>query len=132
MFIGGQAGRLLDVRQMKEHFPRIVSGFAVGFFVGGLLGIPLLALLGWTEHLMLVTTAAQVAFLVLLIVTGRRLPQGAPAGRAAPAVARPPLRALLARLVLLLFVYQVLSAMGTQVVDSSSSTGPRRTTPTTT
>ena len=30
MFIGGQAGRLLDVRQMKELFPRIVSGFAVG------------------------------------------------------------------------------------------------------
>ena len=29
VFIGGQAGRLLDVRQMKELFPRVVSGFAV-------------------------------------------------------------------------------------------------------
>ncbi|HEU0304205.1 MAG TPA: hypothetical protein VFR32_06460, partial [Gaiellaceae bacterium] len=42
VFIGGQAGRLLDVRQMKELFPRVVSGFAVGFLLGGLLGVPLL------------------------------------------------------------------------------------------
>ena len=40
VFIGGQAGRLLDVRQMKERFPRVVSGFAVGFLLGGLLGYP--------------------------------------------------------------------------------------------
>ena len=75
VFIGGQAGRLLDVRQMKERFPRIVSGFAVGFFLGGLLGIPLLALLGSTEQLMLATTVAQIAFLGLLIATDRRFPE---------------------------------------------------------
>ena len=75
VFIGGQAGRLLDVRQMKELFPRVVSGFAVGFLVGGLLGIPLLALLGSTEHLLLATTAAQLAFLGLLLVTERRFPE---------------------------------------------------------
>ena len=119
VFIGGQAGRLLDVRQMKERFPRVVSGFAVGFLLGGLLGIPLLALLGSTEHLLLASTAAQLAFLGLLIVTERRFPEvrAAPA-EDAPAVARPPLRTLFASgLVLLLLVYQVLSAMGSQVVD---------------
>ena len=57
VFIGGQAGRLLDVRQMKELFPRVVSGFAIGFLIGGLLGIPLLALLGSTENLLVATTA---------------------------------------------------------------------------
>ena len=36
VFIGGQAGRLLDVRQMKERFPRVVGGFSVGFLLGGL------------------------------------------------------------------------------------------------
>ena len=46
VFIGGQAGRLLDVRQLKERFPRIVTGFSLGFLLGGLLGIPLLSLLG--------------------------------------------------------------------------------------
>ena len=119
VLIGGQAGRLLDVRQMKEHFPRIVSGFAVGFFVGGLLGIPLLALLGSTAHMLVATTLAQVAFLALLIVTERRFPEAgsAPPGDA-PVVARPPLRTVFASgLVLLLLVYQVLSAMGSQVVD---------------
>ena len=118
VFVGGQAGRLLDVRQMKELFPRVVSGFAVGFFLGGLLGIPLLALLGSTEDLLLGTTAAQVAFLALLLVTERRFPQvsAAPAGDA-PAGARPPLRTLFAGLALLLLAYQILSAMGSQVVD---------------
>ena len=119
VFIGGQAGRLLDVRQMKELFPRVVSGFAVGFFLGGLLGIPLLALLGSTEHLLIATTAAQLAFLGLLIATERRFPEvrAAPV-EDAPAVARPPLRMLFASgVVLLLLGYQVLSAMGSQVVD---------------
>ena len=82
VFIGGQAGRLLDVRQMKELFPRVVSGFAVGFFVGGALAIPLLALLGSTENLLLATTAAQLTFLGLLLVTERRFPEvRADAGR---------------------------------------------------
>lgn len=119
VFIGGQAGRRLDVRQMKELFPRVVAGFAAGFFLGGLLGIPLLALLGSTEHLLLATVAAQLAFLGLLIATERRFPemQVASAGDA-PEVHRPPLRTLFASgLVLLLLVYQVLSAMGSQVVD---------------
>jgi HEAT repeats len=119
VLVGGQAGRLLDVRQMKELFPRVVSGFAVGFFLGGLLGIPLLALLGSTEHLLLASTGAELAFLGLVVATEGRFREvrAAPA-EDAPAVARPPLRTLFASgLVLLLLVYQVLSAMGSQVVD---------------
>jgi len=118
VLVGGQAGRLLDVRQMKEQFPRVVSGFAVGFLVGGLLGIPLLALLGSTEDLLLATTAAQLAFLVLLILTERRFPEvrTTPA-TAAPEVARPPLRTLFGGLVALLLAYQVLSAAGSELVN---------------
>ena len=119
VFIGGQAGRLLDVRQMKELFPRIVSGFAVGFLLGGLLAIPLLSLLGSTQQLLLATTVGQLTFLALLLVTERRFPEvrGAPTG-ATPPVVRPPLRKLFVPgLVMLLLAYQVLSAMGSQVVD---------------
>jgi hypothetical protein len=118
VFIGGQAGRLLDIRQMKERFPRIVSGFAVGFLVGGLLGIPLLALVGSTEHLLIATTAAQLAFLALLLATERRFPEVRTSPVEEAAIVRPPLRTLFAPgLVLFLLVYQVLSAMGSQVVD---------------
>ena len=119
VFIGGQAGRLLDVRQMKERFPHVVSGFAVGFLVGGLLGIPLLSLLGSTQDLLIATTVSQLLFLGLLLVTERRYPEVREAtSKDAPAVVRPPLRALFASgLVLLLLVYQVLSAMGSQVID---------------
>jgi hypothetical protein len=119
VFIGGQAGRLLDVRQMKERFPRIVGGFSVGFLIGGLLGIPLLALLGSTENLLLGATAAQLAFLGLLLETERRFPEV----RSAPIetsqeTARPSARTLFASgLVLLLLVYQVLSAMGSWLLD---------------
>ena len=119
VFIGGQAGRLLDVRQMKALFPRIVSGFAVGFMVGGLLGIPLLALLGSTEHLLVATTAAELAFLGLLLVTERRFPEVRTAQTdAAQTVTRPPLRMLFASgIAFFLLVYQVLSAMGSWVLD---------------
>jgi hypothetical protein len=119
VFIGGQAGRLLDVRQMKERFPRVVGGFSVGFLLGGLLAISLLALLGSTEDLLLGTTVAQLAFLGLLLETERRFPEV----RAAPIepsqeTARPSARTLFASgLVLLLLVYQVLSAMGSWLVD---------------
>jgi hypothetical protein len=119
VFIGGQAGRLLDVRQLKERFPRIVTGFSVGFLLGGLLGIPLLALLGSTEHLLLATTAAQLVFLGLLLATERRFPEmSAAPSESSPTVARPSTRLLFASsLVLLLLVYQVLSAMGSQLLD---------------
>ncbi len=119
VFIGGQAGRLLDIRQLKALFPRIVSGFAVGFLVGGLLGIPLLALLGSTEHLLLATTVAQLAFLGLLLETERRFPEvQAAQAEDAPPIARPPLRMLFASgIALVLLVYQVLSAMGSWVLD---------------
>ncbi len=121
VFIGGQAGRLLDVRQMKERFPRVVSGFSVGFLLGGLLGIPLLALLGSTEHLLLGARRLHefLAFLALLLETERRFPEI----RAAPIensrkTPVPSARALFASgLVLLLLVYQVLSAMGSWLLD---------------
>ena len=119
VFIGGQAGRLLDVRQMKERFPRVVGGFSVGFLLGGLLGIPLLALLGSTENLLLGATAAQLAFVGLLLETERRFPEvrSAPA-EASHEAARPSARTLFASgLVLLLLVYQLLSAMGSWLVD---------------
>jgi hypothetical protein len=119
VFIGGQAGRLLDVRQLKERFPRIVTGFSLGFLLGGLLGIPLLAVLGSTEHLLLATTVAQLVFLGLLLATERRFPEMRTApSESSPEVDRPQARLLFASsLVLLLFAYQTLSAMGSQLLD---------------
>src|SRR5262249_60417934 len=40
VFIGGQAGRLLDVRQLKERFPRVITGFSAGFLARGPLRVP--------------------------------------------------------------------------------------------
>ena len=35
VFIGGQAGRLLDIAGIKASFPRIMAGFPVGAVIGG-------------------------------------------------------------------------------------------------
>ncbi len=121
VFVGGQAGRLLDIRELKELFPRIVSGFAFGFLAGGLAGAPLLTLLGSTEQLLVPATLTQLAFLGLLIVTELRfsnLRTETPDRPDKQPDARPPLRALLASpLVLAIIGYQVLSAVGTQLTD---------------
>ena len=119
IFVGGQAGRLLDVQQLKVGFPRIVLGFALGFLAGGLAGAPLLALLGSTGDLLLIAVAAQVLFLVMLAVASRRFGERLARVDDVPlGLPRPPRRQLLSsRFVLLLIGYQVLSAAGTYMVE---------------
>lgn len=52
VLVGTQAGRLLDVREMKAHFPRVAAGFPVGFAVGGLVAARLVGPLGGPEPLL--------------------------------------------------------------------------------
>jgi len=119
VIVGGQAGRLLDVRQIKRYFPRIVAGFVVGFMVAGAIAAPLQQFLGATEHLLLAAAIAAVLMLILLLATNARyrttLAQASETGRPLQA---PPLRSVLAkRFVLLIFAYQMLSAMATQLLE---------------
>ena len=118
-FIGGQAGMLLTVRQMKEQFPRIVTGFAVGFMASGLLGPVLLSVLGRTERLLAVASLCSGALLALVSATRRRFPaQLSVIQRTADDAPAVPLRTLLLRpFVFLLLSYQVLSMFGTQLID---------------
>jgi hypothetical protein len=119
VFVGGQAGRLLDVQQIRIHFPRIVSGFAIGFLAGGLVAIPLLRLPGGTNGLFLIAAIAQVAFVVLLKVTAGRFAERLGQVEHVPhGLPRPPVHRLLSsRFVLLLMAYQVLSAAGTYMAE---------------
>jgi hypothetical protein len=128
VFIGGQAGRLLDIAGIKASFPRIMAGFPVGAVIGGVLGGPLVTLAGRTEHLLLATALAQAAFAALVWATGRRYaaelaaPSSGPARDGAAAdddrTSRPSMRDLLAsRFVALILAYQVLSALGSQLAD---------------
>ncbi|MGE5274515.1 MAG: hypothetical protein ACM3QU_12270 [Verrucomicrobiota bacterium] len=119
IFVGGQAGRLLDLQQIKQSFPRVVAGFTAGFLAGGLVGTRLLSVLGATDRLLLVAVAAEIAFVVLLAVPARRFSERlGHVERSAIAVPRPPIRRLLTTsFVLLIIGYQVLSAAGTQLVE---------------
>ena len=124
MLVGSQAGRLLDVRQMKAHFPRIAAGFSVGFAVGGLSAAVLVPPLGGPRNLLVLDVVVAVAMLALVLETARRHPvelKATPVPAAAQTSLRPSatgLRALLGhRLVVLIFAYQILSAAVTQLLD---------------
>ena len=119
VIIGGQAGRLLDLQQIKRFFPRVVAGFVVGFTIGGFAGVPLLDLTGAPEHLVVVSAMSCAVFALLVRLTSWRRPAELTVVDQ-PTDERPrrSLRSLLTtRFVALVFGYQVLSAMGSQVLD---------------
>ena len=121
VLVGSQAGRLMDVREMKAHFPRVAAGFSVGFAVGGLLAAWLVGVLDGPVHLLGFATAAAAAWLVLARVTSRRYRSVLGARPAPQDLRRPsaPRRVSVLRnpLVLAVFGYQVLSAGVTQLLD---------------
>jgi hypothetical protein len=127
VLVGTQAGRLLDVRQMKAHFPRVAAGFPVGFAVGGLVAARLVGPLGGPVPLLGLASLAGLLFLAVAVVTARSYPDELSVPPAPPPDpgtvpagpgtrdTRPKLRA--DRLVVLVFGYQVLSAVVTQLLD---------------
>ncbi len=120
VFIGSQAGRLLDVRQIKRYFPRVVFGFSAGFLVGGIGTIPLAGRIAPADMLLL-TTASGVALVIAFLVSGRRYrtelaePASPPSG--ATDLPNRPRSILRDRYVALVFGYQVLTAAVGQVTD---------------
>ena len=72
VFIGGQAGQILDIAGIKSLFPRIVAGFPIGAVIGSVLAVPILGATGNTESLLLATAVAQALFLAVLLLTARR------------------------------------------------------------
>ncbi|MGI9595661.1 MAG: hypothetical protein ACR2QK_05855, partial [Acidimicrobiales bacterium] len=130
VFIGAQAGRAFDVQQIKRVFPRIVGGFVFGFMVGGFLARPILVLVDRAEHLLAVGALMAVVMALVMAATGRVLAEPEPAGDGEPASGPaaldtdregrpgPSFGELLAvPLVAAVFGYQLLSAMGTQLIE---------------
>ena len=122
VLIGTQAGRLLDVRTMKQSFARIVAGFSLGFVVGGVATAALISPLGGPVDLLLLGVFIAAAYLWAAIATGRRFPSelGQRPQRQPPtATARPVERPAPPRegLFLMIFVYQLLAAAVTQLLD---------------
>ncbi len=121
VIIGAQAGRLLDVREIKRYFPWIVSGFVFGFMVGGAFAPPVTNWNGRPADMLLAGAAIALLFSSLILATNRRY--GAVLSRRQSGNSNvnrktPSMRSLLMqRAVLLLFLYQMLSAMASQILD---------------
>jgi hypothetical protein len=120
MLVGAQAGRLLDLQQMKAKYSRVVGGFTVGLAVGGLLAAWLVRVTGDIRQLLLLDLVPLVAFAVLLAQTGRRYPAQLHAAPTPVAVAPTAGQALgrgrVTPLVLLVLGYAVASAAATQLL----------------
>jgi HEAT repeat protein/ATP/ADP translocase len=119
--IGAQAGRLLDVREIKRYFPWIVSGFVFGFIIGGALAPLVTSLNGRPADMLLAGTAVALLFCTLIFIINRQYGAVLSSGSARanePKQKTPSMRSLLThRTVLLLFLYQMLSAMASQILD---------------
>lgn len=118
--LGGQAGRLFNVREIKRLFPKIVAGFVVGFLIGGSVAPFIVAVRGQTADLILgAAVAAAIMLGFLLDIVRRYYPTLAQVSeRRRPLEQRKPLSALLLRRFVLLIVgYQFLSAMATQLIN---------------
>jgi HEAT repeat protein len=118
ILVGMQAGRLFTVRQMKRLYPLILTGLIVGYMVGGLAVSPLLQLLGTPENLLLISGGSTLVALIFLLVTNHRFQ--AELGQAETGNDTRPTKSawqlLKKRFVTLIFSYQMLSAVGTQLV----------------
>lgn len=119
VLLGNQAGRLFDVREMKGKFPRVVAGFAVGFLLGGFIASLLAGVIGRTENLLLPALMASLSMLAFLFAADRRYHErlvhaGAGGGRGP---GKPLWQLLAKRFVLLIVLYQMLSAMVSQLLD---------------
>jgi len=122
VFVVGQAGMLLDVRELKARYGRVIAGFALGFVTGGLAGPALLAVLGSSEHLLAAAGAAAAGFLLLVVVTRRTFSAELSVVEAGAGgdgvVPRATTRSLLRnRYVVLILAFQMLSAVESQWLD---------------
>ncbi len=126
VLVGSQAGRLLDVRQMKAQFPRVAAGFSVGFAVGGIAAAALVGPLGGPENLLGLDVLAAGLMLGLVLITARQFPADLRAvpERVVRTLGSPDTEASLQwrvlltnRLVALILAYQLLSAAVTQLLD---------------
>jgi hypothetical protein len=122
VLVGTQAGRLLDVRTMKQSFARIVAGFSLGFVVGGLATTALIGPLGGPVDLLLVDVVIGAAYLWTAIATGRRFPaelgeRPRPEPRASATLPAEPPAPRRQGLFVMIFGYQLLAAAVTQLLD---------------
>jgi len=115
--LGAQAGRLFDVRQMKRLYPLVLASQILAVVIGGSTVSLLVRLLGGFENLLFLSGAGILAALIFLTLTLRRYgPALAQIKKTSAGKESKSLPQLLKkRYVQLIFGYQILSAVGTQL-----------------
>ncbi len=122
VLIGCQAGLVFDVGEMKAHFSHVVAGFPLGFIVSGVVGSVVIGSSGRAEFLLLFSSASTLGMLAVIRITKRRFNallshQPSLPDTTQPGIASSVKALLRMPLVAGLLMYQLLSQVGTQLVD---------------
>jgi HEAT repeat protein len=120
VFIGAQAGRAFDLQELKRVFSWIVAAFVIGFMVGGFIAARFVDWGGQTVHLLAVSAGLALLIAGLMVGASRHVhePVHEPVRADAPAAKPPSMRQILAvPLIRAVFIYQILSAIVTQLVE---------------
>ena len=121
VFIGAQAGRTFDMQMLKRVFSYIVAAFVVGFMAGGFAAAGYAALGGDPVHLLAASSATAIVMALLIAAAAKYVPEPVNNPGSSPNVpeqATPSWRALLrVPLVRAVFAYELLSALGPQLVE---------------
>lgn len=120
IIVGGQAGQLLDIRQMKTIFPTVLSGFTIGVMSAAAAVSILPELIGGSVNLLLIAVASFALALLLLYLTvqryGEKFPRPTTATKTKKEPTKPINQILRSRYVRVILAYQMLSTMGTYLV----------------
>ncbi len=121
LVIWALAGRLFDVRQSKRLFTLIMAGAVFGIILSGLILTPIILIIG-TSNLLFITVACLAAVLGLLLLTISKFRSQLDKAEASTVntAAQPKAQwryFLSNRYILLIFIYTVLSTLGTYVLD---------------
>jgi hypothetical protein len=74
VLIGGQAGRVFNLDEMKSSFGKVVAGFPLGFVIAGLVATLTIGPLHGSQHLLLLSVIASFILVLLFRRTSSAFP----------------------------------------------------------
>jgi ATP/ADP translocase len=74
VLIGGQAGRVFNLAEMKASFGKVVAGFPLGFVIAGLLATVAIPRLHGSTHLLVLSAISTVSLVAMFWKTTRAFP----------------------------------------------------------
>jgi ATP/ADP translocase len=116
---GAQAGHIFDARKLKKMYPLIIGGEIFGVILGGVSTTLLAGDLTKVENILIISGGSMLLLLLFVVLTVRNFRDALLQSKKSVATDEKNVslsRLLKKRYIVLIFLYQILSAMGTRLV----------------